>query len=106
MPFPSSSQISNPLFLSHEDFVKVFQWEIIEAVEGSYVDHLRSYALSLDAHGALPPHVYKERVEFVKAWQAPARNSRRVCIDIETGEVFIPLNVHLQNSIERKGAPV
>lgn len=106
MPFPSSSQISNPLYLSHEDFLKVFQWELIEALEGSYADHLRSFALTLDAWGHLPPRAYKERAQFVKEWSAPARHSRRVCVDIETGEVFIPLNVHLQNSIERKGAPV
>lgn len=84
-------QRNNPVrYLGHEDFAKLLCWEIVEAVEGDYISHLLSYEQAKDVYGRLPPHLYRERMEFVKMWGQTQINRRHVCIDVETGEVYLP----------------
>ena len=99
------SQESEILYLAHEDFCKLSQWELIEALDGSFIDQLRAYEETLDAHGYLPTKVYREREKFVRDWKAPARFSHRVCVDVETGEVHIPLEYALLNDANGMAPP-
>lgn len=81
-------------YLSHADFVKVKQWTLLETVEGKYFDQIKNYdesiSASKDACGEIPFYLIAQKRKFISEWALPCLNSRFVCVDVTTGEVYIP----------------
>lgn len=84
----------NVELLSHEAFIKVLQWDLIQTVHGTYLEQLaREYAFlreTKDLYGFLPKRVYNEINNLRKNWARYALLSRHVCVDVTTGEVYEP----------------
>lgn len=80
--------------VSHQDFVKVLQWTLIEQVHGSYADQIEKIkhdiAMTKAVHGYVPRSAYFELQRFRREWSRAAYNARYACVDTSTGEMFFP----------------
>lgn len=81
-------------YLSHPDFVKVIQWTLLEAVNGSYFEQLARHDANIQAtkdfYGFLPRGAYDEKRNFQREWARYALYARHVCVDVETGDTYTP----------------
>ena len=79
-------------YLSHVDFVKVLQWTLLEALNGSYFDQLAKFDADIkstqEIHGFVPKKAYEEKRKFQREWSVYALYARHTCVDVETGEVY------------------
>ena len=81
-------------YLSHADFVRVKQWQIIEAVNGTYTEQLRQLQENADLNAVIYgkiPCIYDDVYKFKKKWAFPAYASKCLCVDTDTGEILDPL---------------
>lgn len=84
----------NIKYLNHNTFIRVIQWTLIEAVEGSYL-HQYNKELSYIAetkrmYGYITKEHMRDLNELRAHWATPAYFSKFVCVDISTGEVYEP----------------
>lgn len=81
-------------YLSHTDFVKVLQWTLFEAVNGSYFEQLAQHDADIKAtqefYGFTPRGTYDDMRKFKRDWARYALYARQICVDVETGETYIP----------------
>ena len=81
-------------YLSHTDFIMVLIWTLLEAVNGSYFDQLARYQADIqfteEFYGFIPPGTYDDMRKFKREWARYALYARQICVDVETGETYIP----------------
>ena len=83
-------------YVSHEDFMKVRLFSVLEVKEGTYEDRIRYFDETIKEHynvyGYCPLSLYREKRDYIRQWGYVWKLSKYILVDIDTGEVMSPVH--------------